>query len=414
MSAPPDGNDSPVEPETEKQGAEPASKNNDQALVKPSKQPDIAKTRLELDVEQSDQVQQASPVFETEAAVQPTSIDGSTPAAGTQTSTTPRSAPKTPFERIVMKLDPVVARTKLDVEACKEVVKRVATGQEVKFQEIREQLAQKPAKYIENYKRASSCSIQWEDMTGTDEFRLCQQCKLYVYDFKDMNYEEACLSVFKREAKGDVQLWKRSDGKFLTVDCPEGVKKKRTKVMMWVGSALAVMVIVALFMLVPHPQPTTTVSGPAPSAVADTQQDKVINKALEKQAGATSPSPATVTPEGWDQPIDSAIEKTANDRALEESSAAQQYSNTADEPPIYLPPGGSDSSFATPDVPQPLPSNTPASTPIQSTSVAPSPQSSESSQGNTSTTQPQANEPSSYKPPGVYYAPVDGESGSKR
>jgi hypothetical protein len=413
MSVPPDGNAAPIEHDPATEGGEPASDQKNQALLKPSKQPAIAKTRLELNVDPSSEAEQSSLHADPATAVGSPSIDGNAQTARAQTSTAASKAPISPFQRIVMKLDPVVAKTKLDVEACKEVVKRVASGQEVKFHEIREQLAQKPAKYIENYKKASACSTQWDDMTGTDEFRLCQKCKLYVYDFKDMNYEEACLSVFKREAKSEVQLWKRSDSKFLTVDCPEGVKQKRTKVLMWAGSVLAFIVIVALFMLMPPPKPTTAISEPAPSAAEDTQQDKVVNKALDKQAGSASSLPASGTPEGWDQPIDSAVEKTANDRALEESSAAQQYSNTSDEPPIYLPPGGTDSSFAPPDAPQSLPSNTPANAPTPTTSAPQSPQSSESSQGNTSSMQPQPSEPSSYRPPGVYYAPVDGASSSK-
>ncbi|MCA9586318.1 MAG: hypothetical protein KC657_13260 [Myxococcales bacterium] len=77
---------------------------------------------------------------------------------------------------------------------------------------------------------ASPCDARWEDMSGTDQIRRCEQCHKNVHDVSAMDQEEALrfLSEVSRLAPC-VRLFVRPDGRFLTADCPVGIERRRRR-----------------------------------------------------------------------------------------------------------------------------------------------------------------------------------------
>ncbi|MBC7997930.1 MAG: hypothetical protein IAF58_08300, partial [Leptolyngbya sp.] len=66
---------------------------------------------------------------------------------------------------------------------------------------------------------------------------------------------EAEAMIFKRENREKFTLFKRQDGKFMTQDCPEALKQKKSKMMMILVAVIAVLLIAASFFLAPAPAP---------------------------------------------------------------------------------------------------------------------------------------------------------------
>lgn len=94
---------------------------------------------------------------------------------------------------------------------------------------------------IEASRRTSFCPATWTEMSGTNRFRLCEQGKHYVYDFNGMSRKEAECLVFTREGtEGTINFSKRSDGRYVTRDCPVGVKLRKQRL----GAAIAVLTVV--------------------------------------------------------------------------------------------------------------------------------------------------------------------------
>jgi hypothetical protein len=135
----------------------------------------------------------------------------------------------TGFQRILQKVGPVTVKTILDPDAMRKVFARKTAEQEVRsehFVSAPQSLA--VVKCIEKYRRASNCDASWESMAGSGKVRFCQKCNLQVYDFAELNLEEAQELIFQREVKKDVVPFKRKDGKFLSSNCPIGGRNRLT------------------------------------------------------------------------------------------------------------------------------------------------------------------------------------------
>jgi hypothetical protein len=164
----------------------------------------------------------------------------------------PAALRKTRIEiaKISDKFKDVVAKTILDVDACRNVVVGSGEKKEERLRELKQGqtgVPWKPNHPIESYRKALPCGSDWEEMSGTDRFRLCKSCNLYVYDFKDLTLSNALELVFQWESKEKPTFFRRSDGRFITADCPIG----RDKILSKVGriAAVAVAGIVLLVML---------------------------------------------------------------------------------------------------------------------------------------------------------------------
>ena len=83
---------------------------------------------------------------------------------------------------------------------------------------------------LDRIRIASPCSARWEDMTGDDRTRLCEQCGLNVYNLSDMSREDAAGLIQRTEGRLCVRLYRRPDGTVITRDCPTGLRAVRRRV----------------------------------------------------------------------------------------------------------------------------------------------------------------------------------------
>lgn len=78
-----------------------------------------------------------------------------------------------------------------------------------------------PLDYV---KVAAPCSADWERMTGTEQVRFCDQCKLHVYNLSGMKKREAESLISNTEGRLCVRFYRRADGTILTDNCPVGLR----------------------------------------------------------------------------------------------------------------------------------------------------------------------------------------------
>jgi hypothetical protein len=84
--------------------------------------------------------------------------------------------------------------------------------------------------FVQELKIASPCRARWDDMEGTDQSRFCRQCQKNVYNFTNMNADEAQQLLMSREGRVCGRFYRRSDGTLLTSDCPIGLHRRVRKV----------------------------------------------------------------------------------------------------------------------------------------------------------------------------------------
>ena len=77
---------------------------------------------------------------------------------------------------------------------------------------------------LDNIRVASPCPMKWEQMTGDNRVRHCQECKLNIYNLSDMTQAEAERLMATREGRICVHYYRRADGSILTRDCPRGLR----------------------------------------------------------------------------------------------------------------------------------------------------------------------------------------------
>ncbi|MBX9687792.1 MAG: PDZ domain-containing protein [Candidatus Obscuribacterales bacterium] len=140
-----------------------------------------------------------------------------------------------PIKRV--KANEAIARTKIDLDACRDVAFNSVEEQVEKFRELSELQEAAPVKEfkpIDKYREASPCSSSWEKMTGaTGCMKFCEECQLLVYDFSKLELAQAEQIILQREDKDkNFILYRRKDGKFLARDCPVGAKRKQTFMML--------------------------------------------------------------------------------------------------------------------------------------------------------------------------------------
>ena len=74
---------------------------------------------------------------------------------------------------------------------------------------------------------AAPCQESWEQMTGNNRVRFCQQCELNVYNLSGMTRRQAAQLVEQSEGRLCVRFFQRADGTVLTEDCPVGLRALR-------------------------------------------------------------------------------------------------------------------------------------------------------------------------------------------
>ena len=73
------------------------------------------------------------------------------------------------------------------------------------------------------------CSMDWDDMQGSEKIRNCKKCRFNVYNFSEMTQAEID-SVINTGDRVCARLFVRPDGTYMTKNC--SAKKKRNKVIM--------------------------------------------------------------------------------------------------------------------------------------------------------------------------------------
>ncbi|MBX9685278.1 MAG: hypothetical protein K2X27_01175 [Candidatus Obscuribacterales bacterium] len=174
-----------------------------------------------------------------------------------------------------------VAKTKIDYEAVTEVVIQTVSRKEVEVAEMMSNPDTSPAKPfvpIEKFETATVCSAK---TNKKDRVGFCEKCKLRYYDFSGMELPQAEELIFKMEGIEKPKLFKRSDGKFLTRDCPVGRRKRLNKILAIGGGLFIIVFALVLFMINPRPQE------PAPAANSSKEDNSSKGKNSETSKAAT-------------------------------------------------------------------------------------------------------------------------------
>lgn len=85
----------------------------------------------------------------------------------------------------------------------------------------------KPLTILDCVKIAAPCSVPWTSMHGDDRVRFCDQCKLSVYNLSAMHLDEIETLLREREGRLCIGLCRRTDGTYLTDNCPVGLRALR-------------------------------------------------------------------------------------------------------------------------------------------------------------------------------------------
>lgn len=97
---------------------------------------------------------------------------------------------------------------------------------------------------------ASPCSEKWEEMKGDERVRHCAQCKLNVFNIRELSETDARALLFKAEGRVCGRVYQRPDGTVLTNDCPTGLAMLRRRALAAVTMAAAMVLAVVGFRVV--------------------------------------------------------------------------------------------------------------------------------------------------------------------
>ena len=114
---------------------------------------------------------------------------------------------------------------------------------------------------LDNLRIASPCPARWEDMDGDDRRRFCRDCKLHVYDFSTMSSVEVVTLVTETEGRLCGRLYRRTDGRVITNDCPVGLARVRKAVVRTALQLAAVIFVVFGFVAAIRPRSRTAAPG---------------------------------------------------------------------------------------------------------------------------------------------------------
>lgn len=94
---------------------------------------------------------------------------------------------------------------------------------------------------LDRIKIATPCPISWEQMTGTERVRFCQNCQLNVYNISALSKQEAETLLLNTEGRVCARIYRRGDGTVMTEDCPVGLRAIRRKISQAAAAVLALM-----------------------------------------------------------------------------------------------------------------------------------------------------------------------------
>jgi hypothetical protein len=83
---------------------------------------------------------------------------------------------------------------------------------------------------LDNISIAAPCSVGWENMSGTDRIRFCNQCSKSVYNISAMSQSEAEKLLAEQQYAPCLSLFRRIDGTIIFDNCPIGLRCVRNHV----------------------------------------------------------------------------------------------------------------------------------------------------------------------------------------
>jgi hypothetical protein len=98
---------------------------------------------------------------------------------------------------------------------------------------------------IDRARIATPCPVSWEQMTGDDRVRFCDQCELHVYNISELTRIEAETLIASTEGRICARLYRRADGSVITKDCPVGLRALRMRVSKRAAAVFAALVSIS-------------------------------------------------------------------------------------------------------------------------------------------------------------------------
>src|SRR6185295_11558341 len=148
---------------------------------------------------------------------------------------------------------------------------------------------------IDRLRVATPCPMSWDQMTGDNRVRFCDQCQLNVYNIAELSRIEAETLIASTEGRLCARLFRRADGTVLTKDCPVGLRALRRRVAKRTAAIFAAMVSLSAVALGQHGSSKDGKTGCSPQtkitrtdATAD-PQEKVLSGTVADPTGAVIP-----------------------------------------------------------------------------------------------------------------------------
>ncbi len=293
----------------------------------------IAKTLMESDLDnfaeenlsQADEPPQIDFSISAPAAEAAVATDtaSDTEAQGDVVKADKSAEPAKPAKPLKRERQQFVAKTMLDHSILWDTVSKFEAKMEVKVAEQIAERAAEPVKMlvpIECKKQALACGFKWDDTETRERFRYCALCKTAVYNFAGLEMPEAEEIIFQRENKKKFTLFKRPDGKFMTVDCPVEVKRKRDTILLSVGGVVLVLCALAFMIYMPKP--------PKPEPQAQAVQNPV-------EPGLTGPGENRGTNSSSKHPTTAATGAAVNDGSFHMVNGQRVYPTTGTAPVTF-------------------------------------------------------------------------------
>jgi len=171
-----------------------------------------------------------------------------------------------------------IARTMLDHSILfDQLSKSQHHAQEKAEEEARERLNEpfKPFIPIECKKEALACPFTWDPTYAKEKYRYCDNCQRPVYNFAGLEIAEAEAIILKAENRAKFTLYKRTDGLYMTSDCPVAVKKRSDTILISVGGFLLALSLVAYMAMLPKPAKKPPVAPPPVAGTAHPNTDNI-------------------------------------------------------------------------------------------------------------------------------------------
>lgn len=89
---------------------------------------------------------------------------------------------------------------------------------------------------------AKPCDQTWTAMRGDDRVRHCSRCDKNVYNVSEMTEAEVEALIQRTEGRFCARLYRRTDNRVMTKDCPRGVaavRRKRALALTAMGATMA-------------------------------------------------------------------------------------------------------------------------------------------------------------------------------